>query len=89
MLLYAAVFHGVGTGGTGVDSSGNSHVNLAVVMAYKVFLPTTPGGETATSRPQVNQENPIGEHQKFPDQNSSEIDVDRIAAEGKYTFCHE
>jgi hypothetical protein len=59
-------------------------------MTHEVFLPTTPGGENSnTPAAKVNQENPIGEHRKSPDQLTSEIDVDRIAAEGKYNFCRE
>src|SRR6202035_190438 len=59
-------------------------------MTHEVFRPTTPGGDNSnTPAAKVNRENPIGKHRKFPDQLTSEIDVDRIAAEGKYTFCRE
>jgi hypothetical protein len=45
-------------------------------MTYEVFLPTAPGGENSnTPAAKVNRENPIGEHRKFPDQHTSEIDV--------------
>jgi hypothetical protein len=86
MLSYGAFFTARAPAGQGRLFVGNSHVNLAVVMTYEVFLATAPGGENSNTRAaKVNRENPIGEHRKFPDQHTSEIDVDRIAAEGKYT----